>query len=67
MRVFEDQFPLRCVHTSSTDLEKFEGFVDKFDPWHQHEDSSGAVGDEVTRLSTYHRHQAQRAGSAIRS
>jgi hypothetical protein len=46
VRVFDDQFPLRCVHTSSTDLEKFEGFVDKFDPWHQHEDSSCAVGDE---------------------
>ena len=36
VRVFDDQFPLRCIHTSGTDFEKFEGFVDRFDPMHQH-------------------------------
>lgn len=36
VKVFNDQFPLRCIHTNQTDLMKFEGFVDRFDPNYQH-------------------------------
>ena len=52
-----------CIYTSSTDLAKFEGFVDKFDPWHQHEDNSGAVGDGFKSkqiIGTRHRGRSRR-------
>ena len=36
--MFENRFPLRCAHTAtcSTNLKKFEGFVDRVDPLYQH-------------------------------
>ena len=47
VRVFEDQFPLRCAHTSSTDLVKFEGFIERFDPLYQHVDDSTAAHEHT--------------------
>ena len=36
VRVFDDQFPLRCIPTGDADLVKFNDFVDRFDPLYQH-------------------------------
>ena len=36
VRVFDDQFPLRCIPTGDSDLVKFNDFVDRFDPLYQH-------------------------------
>ena len=63
VRVFEDQFPLRCTHTSSTNLEKFEGFVDRFDPLYQHSDDAESPDQEFyiqSIIGTKHRGRAKR-------
>ena len=57
VRVFEDQLPLRCTHTSSTNLEKFEGFVD------QHSDDAELPDQEFyiqSIIGTKHRGRAKR-------
>ena len=61
--MFEDQFPLRCVHTASTNLEKFEGFVDRFDPLYQHSDDTELPDQEYcieSIIGTKHRGRAKR-------
>ena len=65
VRVFDDQFPLRCIHTHSTDLERFEGFVDRFDPMHQHAEGESVDPEDVEYrvkqiIGTRHRGRAKR-------
>ena len=65
VRVFDDQFPLRCIPTGDSDLVKFNDFVDRFDPLYQHapiEGDGDLEGEYQVKsiIGTRHRGRAKR-------